>query len=409
MLLNGNIKQIEAFELAVPLPQPLQLGLIAILQREYTVVRVHAENGKTGTAIGLTRNAPVAATVLRCVASHYQGGAIDEYQLHYERAVGANICLGTNGIFWRALSLVDCAVHDLLGRMKDLPVGEILGGAIDEYQLHYERAVGANICLGTNGIFWRALSLVDCAVHDLLGRMKDLPVGEILGGKMRPVPCLFVGGYPFPDETPASLRAEIRRMCDAGPSGIKIGSFGTLERDTERLRSCREEMPGGPPLMIDLYWQFRSVESLLKYAAQWSEFNMGWVEDPVRFDDYQSAALLAENLLYPVAIGDEQTGLLHFERLMDQGRIGVVRLDATVCGGITGFISIAAAARKRGLPISCHILPEMHSQLAAMIPEVKWVELFPRENGLDSLHMLLRSEPRIENGCYLPPALDRKS
>src|ERR1035437_8448054 len=205
MLLNGNIKQIEAFELAVPLPQPLQLGLIAILQREYTVVRVHAENGKTGTAIGLTRNAPVAATVLRCVASHYQGGAIDEYQLHYERAVGANICLGTNGIFWRALSLVDCAVHDLLGRMK------------------------------------------------------DLPVGEILGGKMRPVPCLFVGGYPFPDETPASLRAEIRRMCDAGPSGIKIGSFGTLERDTERLRSCREEMPGGPPLMIDLYWQFRSV------------------------------------------------------------------------------------------------------------------------------------------------------
>jgi L-alanine-DL-glutamate epimerase-like enolase superfamily enzyme len=348
--LTSFIRRIEAFELAVPLPQPLQLGAITILQREYTVVRVHAENGKAGTAIGLTRNAPVAATVLRSVAPHY------------------------------------------------------LGAAVDDCKKPYERALNANVCLGTNGIFWRALSLVDCALYDLVGQLADLPLGEVLGGEMRPVACIFVGGYPLPDETPASLRAEIRHMRDAGASAIKIGSFGNLVTDTERLFRCREEMPDGLPLMIDLYWQFQSAEELLKFAPQWSQFGIGWIEDPVRFDDYESAARLSEGLTYPVAIGDEQCGLLHFERLMDQGRIGVVRLDATACGGITGFLPIAAAAAQRGLPISCHIFPEMHAQLAALIPEIKWLELFPKENGLDSMHMLLRSEPHIENGCLVPSA-----
>jgi D-arabinonate dehydratase len=347
MCLSGSICGIEAFELAVPLPQPLQLGAIVIRQREYVLVRVHGAN-KTGTAIGLTRNAPIVATVLRTVAPFYQDGQISQCQLLYDRAVAANVCLGTNGIFWRALSLVDCAIHDLVGQIV------------------------------------------------------DQPLGVLLGGQMRPVPCLFVGAYPHQGETTRSLRAEIRQMVESGPSAIKIGSAGDARRDTGRLRSCHDEMPDQLKLAIDLYWQFQSISELLEYALQWREFRMLWIEDPIRFDDYASAALLAEQLPYPLAIGDEQAGLLHFERLMDQGRIGIVRLDATVCGGITGFRSIAAAAARRNIPISCHIFPEMHAQLAALVPGVQWVEMFPSWNGIDSMHMLLVSQPIIENGCYVP-------
>jgi len=61
--MSGIVSQLDAFEVVLPLPRPLQLGAIAIPNREYTVVRVSDEEGNTGTAFSLARNAPVAATV----------------------------------------------------------------------------------------------------------------------------------------------------------------------------------------------------------------------------------------------------------------------------------------------------------------------------------------------------------
>ncbi len=346
--MSGRIATVEAFEIIVPLPRPLRLAAMVIPHREYVVGRVRDENDAVGTAIGLTRGAPVAATVLRTVAPH------------------------------------------------------LAGGCLDSYPEMYRRVVAANVCLGTNGVFWRALSLADCAVHDLLARQARLSLAELLGGCSRPVPCLLVGGYPRADETPASLGAEMLRLARFQPAGIKIVGSGDLDRDTERLAACRAAIPGGPPLMIDLCWQYQSAGDLLGPAA-WSDFRLGWIEDPVAFDDYRGAALLAARLPFPVAIGDEQSGLLHFERLMDQGRVGIIRLDATVCGGVTGFRAIARAAAERHVSIACHVFAEMHVLLAALAPNVSWVEMFPPDGSLDGIHLLTRSRLSLGSGC-LPPS-----
>lgn len=347
--MSGRVAAVETFHIAIPLPRPLRLASIVISQREYVIVRVRDEDGRAGTAIGLARSAPIAATVLRTVAPTLVGS-----------------CLGS-------------------------------------YGETYQRVVAANVCLGTNGIFWRALSLVDCAVHDLLGRRSETTLADYFGCTARPVPCVLVGGYPLPDESRASLVSEMELLSEFQPAGIKIGSCGDPARDTQRLACCREAMPGGPPLMIDLYWQVGAVDAWVDHAARWADFGMGWIEDPVAFDDYGGAAFLAGKLPYPVAIGDEQCGLRHFERLMDHGRVGVIRLDATVCGGVTGFRAIARAAAERGLPVACHIFPEMHVQIAALEPNVKWVESFVPDSGLDVMDRVIRSGISLTGGC-MPPS-----
>ncbi len=161
-------------------------------------------------------------------------------------------------------------------------------------------------------------------------------------------------------------------------------------------------MPDGPPLAIDLYWQCESHEELLSKAKCWSALRMAWIEDPFAFDDYKSASALSKDLSYPLAIGDEQAGERNFERLMDEGGIGVVRLDATVCGGVKAFLRIAQAAHERNLPVVCHLFHHLHVHLACAAPAVKYVEQFLPGLGLDSLDKLWNSDIPLKNGLLTP-------
>lgn len=336
--MSGSITALEAFEITLPLPKQLQLGEIVIPHREYTIVRVHDGDGFVGTAYALSRNAPVAATVRKTIAP-----------------------------LWEKQPLAD-------------------------YDALYTRAVKANVPLGTNGIFWRALSLADCAIYDLLAQRAKQPLYAYLGGQYRITPTILVGGYPLPEETTESLRREIEFLAAYKPAGIKIGSASDYARDTERLRTCRQAMPDGPPLMIDLYWNATDATALASEAQKWGPLRMGWIEDPFPFDDFASMTQLAAALPFPVAVGDEQSGARHLERLMDDGGVGVLRLDATVCGGVKAFIDICAQAAARNIPVSSHVYHHLHTHLAAAVPNVKWVESILPELGLESSHLVWASD-----------------
>lgn len=346
--MSGILTKLEAFEIILPLPKQLQLGEIVIPHREYTIVRAHDGDGNVGTAYNLSRNAPVAATVQKTVAPFLEGKPFADYDALYAQAVKANTPLGTNGIFWRALSLADCAIHDLLAQRANMPLYEFLGG---DFQV---------------------------------------------------TPTMLVGGYPLPSETAVSLTEEIQSLASCNPSGIKIGSASDYAKDTKRLRTCREAMPDGPPLMIDLYWNASDAASLGVEAQKWAEFNMGWIEDPFPFDDFENISQLAKMLPYPVAVGDEQSGTRHFERLMDDGLVSVLRLDATVCGGVKAFVQICKQAAKRNIPVSCHVYQFLHTQLAAAIPNVKWVEVILPKLGLESIHLVRTSDLTWQDGGFAP-------
>lgn len=346
--MTGTIERVEAFEANLPLPEPLILGELYIPNRVYTFVRVYDADGRFGTGFALSRNAPVAATVERAVAPHWTGKPLDDHAAVYAKTVRSNAALGTNGIFWRALSLTENAVYDLLA----------------------QRA-GKTLC-------------------------------DYLGGELRTVPTYLVGGYPFPDETPDKLKDEMRELVGLNPAGIKIGSSGDPVKDTGRLAACREVVPEEKPLSNDLHWGAPDAHVLLPEAQKWDQFNMGWLEDPYHFDDITNVRALADGLPYPVAVGDEQTGQRHFTRLMDDGHIGVVRLDATVCGGVRTFLQIAAMAHERDLKVATHVYHHLHAQLAAVIPNILCIEAFVPDSGLDSIDLVWNTDLEWRDGGLQP-------
>jgi len=348
--MSTKISKIETFEVTIPLPKPLLLGATTIAARQYVFVKVYDDEGQHGTAYGLTRDAPIAATITRLIAPRWVNQPLAAHQACYDDTVKGNLFLGTNGIFWRALSLVDCALYDLLARRAGVPLCEYLGGAI------------------------------------------------------RVIPTTLAGCYPVADETPDSLQEQMHHMARYNAAGIKITSSANFARDTERLRICRQAIPDGPPLLNDLYCSAKDAASLLPEAAQWAALNMLWLEDPFPFDDFENMAKLADALPYPVGTGDEQSGVRHFARLMDQGRQKVIRLDATVCGGVRAFIQIAAQAAARGIPISCHVFTHLHSQLAAAVPAVKWIEYMLPESNVESIHRVWNADLTWYDGGLAPTA-----
>ncbi len=340
---------VEAFHLRVPLGRPLRLGEMRISEREYVFVRLTDSEGHVGTALGHARSAPVAAVVERCVAP-----------------------------FWE-------------------------GQPLELHEAHYAKCVKANVCLGTHGLFWRALSLVDCALYDLLARSAGQSLGDYLGGSRRAVPATIVGGYPTTDETPESLQAEMNTYAKYAPAGVKIASSADLRRDTVRLKACRERLPEDIPLMIDCYWSFDSAKDVVAEARKWQDFNMGWIEDPLAFDDYSGIKQLVEALGFPVAVGDEQSGLRAFERLLRTG-LQVLRLDATVCGGVRAFMKIAAKAHAAGIPIACHVFHPLHAQLAAACPAVRWLETMLPESDIEDFHPLHPDSLTWDSGALIAPS-----
>ncbi len=190
-------------------------------------------------------------------------------------------------------------------------------------------------------------------------------------------------------------------MAGYGAAGIKLTASGDLARDTERLRRCRAGLGDGTPLIIDLYNNASPPEELLPAARRWAEFGMGWLEDPYGFDEFTALAALADGLQYPVGVGDEQAGLAHFHNLVDVGHIGVVRLDATTCGGVTAFLSIARMAADKGMPVSTHVFHHLHAQLAA-VQTGAMAEYMPPETHVDAIHLLLEEDLRWIDGRLMP-------
>ncbi len=342
------LTRLESFEITIPLPKPLLLGAMPITARQYILVRVHDDDGNVGISYGLTRNAPISATIDRLIVPRWVGQKLEDHEYFYRNTIDGN---------------------------------------------HF---------LGTQGIFWRALSLADCALHDLLAKRAGQPLCEYLGGQVKPVPVSLAGCYPTADETPTSLTELMQHMATYGAAGIKITSSADYIRDTSRLAICRRAIPDGPPLINDLYCMVKDIPALIEEARKWAEFDLLWLEDPLPFDDIDGVAQLAAALPYPVGVGDEQSGMRHFERLMDHGKIGVLRLDATVCGGVRAFVKIASAAATRGIPVSCHVFHHLHAQLAAATPNVRWIEYMLPETGVESIHLLWNSDLQWQNGCLIP-------
>jgi L-alanine-DL-glutamate epimerase-like enolase superfamily enzyme len=134
----------------------------------------------------------------------------------------------------------------------------------------------------------------------------------------------------------------------------------------------------------------------------YEKYDPYFVEEPFSPDDITNHARLAAATGVPIATGEIEAGRWRFRELLEKGGAVILQTDACVCGGISEFRRIAAAAASMGITVSPHWFHDLHAHLVAATPNARYVEFFPDDQVLN-FRRLIDTQLEVRNGRVLLP------
>jgi D-galactarolactone cycloisomerase len=274
--------------------------------------------------------------------------------------------------------------------------------AIDEiWDTAYVR--GGHKEFGTRGIGVVALSGIDIALWDILGKVRGVPLYQLLGGKVRDrVPVYATALYP---EEPSKVARRARAFADQGFKGVKIKVGFDLDQDVRIVRAVRQELGKEFIVMTDAN-QGYSLDIGVKAAQAFADAGAFWLEEPLFVEDIEGHSILRERGNTPIAVGENLHTTYAFENFILRGAVDFIQPDVARAGGITEIRKITTLAAKHKVPVSFHtwgdgvaLAASIH--LSAAFQDCIVMELDYTYNPLRE--ELLRDPFKVEDG-YLTPS-----
>jgi L-alanine-DL-glutamate epimerase-like enolase superfamily enzyme len=261
------------------------------------------------------------------------------------------------------------------------------------------------MAFGRKGIGMVAISAVDIALWDLMGKAAKQPVFRLLGGKTKPrIPVYASRLYSQPLE---ELAKEAQRYKDQGFRAMKLrfgwgpvdGASG-MQRNLALVRTVREVIGEEIDLMADAYmgWTFEYAQRMIPLLEK---YNLRWLEEPVIPDDIAGYAALRAMRRIPIAGGEHEFTLHGFRQLLDAQAVDIIQFDTNRVGGLTQARKIAALAEAHSVPVIPHA-GQMHNyQLVMASYNSPMAEFFPIvdvEVGNELFWYIFKGEPSPVNG-----------
>lgn len=244
---------------------------------------------------------------------------------------------------------------------------------------HCWRAMFATRHTTVGGDFMFALSRVDIALWDLLGKATGQPVWTLLGGDRRRVAAYAAGGYYGHDKGLHDLAAEMERYLALGYRAVKmkVGWPGTtLAADAERVRVVRETIGPDIALMVDANHAYSAAQAI-RFGRLVERHDLEWFEEPVPHTDLRGGGEVCAALDVPVATGEMETTRWGFRAMLAARALDICQADPVNCGGLSEWRKIAALATADHLPLAPHGTHLIGMHCVAAIPEALTVETYP--------------------------------
>jgi len=241
---------------------------------------------------------------------------------------------------------------------------------------------------GSLGLALFGIAGIDIALWDAVGRALGQPVWRLLGGHRDRVPAYAMVGWLNYDLD--TLRRVATQAIEQGFVGVKIkvGS-PTLQEDVQRIEAVRAAIGSESLLMVDANQVF-SLNEALRRGRVYEELGCYWFEEPLRADDTDGLAQLAQALTIPIAAGENNYGKRQFRNLFERRAVDIVQPDLRRAGGLTECLEIGLLADAFNVPYASHG-GGAHLHVLAALPNTLLME-----SGL-----LPAGAPRLVDGCYL--------
>ena len=255
------------------------------------------------------------------------------------------------------------------------------------------------------GIGMVAISAVDIALWDLLGKSARQPVYRLLGGRTKPRIPVYASRLYATDLN--ELAAEARRYKDQGFKAMKL-RFGWgpadeaagMRRNLDLVRTVRETVGDDIDVMADVYmgWTLDYAKRMLPLLEP---FHLRWLEEPVIPDDIQGYAELKSYGRIPIAGGEHEFTLYGFRELLQARAVDYIQFDTNRVGGISQARKIAALAEAYSVPVIPHA-GQMHNYHVVMAslnsPMAEYFPMVDVEVGNELFWYLFAGEPKANDG-----------
>ena len=259
------------------------------------VVEIEADNGVVGFAVS-TGGEPAAWIVETHLARFVEGAPAEEIERIWEQMYLSTIFYGRKGLVLNAISCVDLALWDLLGKLRQEPVSQLLGGPVRDELLFYAKG----------------------ARPDLARRM------GFIGGKL---------------------------PLHHGPAEGEEG----MNKNIALLEEMRSRTGHEFWLMYDC-WMSLDLDYAVRFAQRASQYALKWIEEALPPDDYWGYAELKRRVPAGMLVttGEHEATRWGFKMLLEMECADILQPDVGWCGGITELIKISALADERGVLVVPH-------------------------------------------------------
>lgn len=237
---------------------------------------------------------------------------------------------------------------------------------------------------GRGGAVTHAISGIDIALWDIMGKACGQPVSRLLGGNYRDRIKPY-GSILF--DEPGPLAENLENVVGRGFRAIKMGwrPFGRRDRNFDELlvSTARRTVGDEVDLMVDAggseqFWP-HGTNWARNTAAMLADYNIVWFEEPLPPDDIDGFVSLTQTSSVPVSGGEVLTRRQSFLPWLERRAVDIIQPDVTKCGGLSEFRRIAQAADDHNIQVVPHgwntaIGLAADLQISAMLPKAAYVE-----------------------------------
>lgn len=249
---------------------------------------------------------------------------------------------------------------------------------------------------GHKGVTISAMSALDVACWDLVGRAHGLPLHKMWGACRSRVPTYASSGL-WLSQSVDELVVEADSFVNEGFTAVKvrIGSDRAAD-DVERVRAVRDVVGDDIDVLADANQKFTAKEAI-RLGRALEEFNLLWLEEPVASYDLAGHARVRNALDTPIASGETEYTRFGMQAMLDAGAADILMPDLQRIGGYSEFRKASATASAQNIPISSHFFTEYSLCLAGAT-----------ENCISAEHIdwfapLFNETADLVDGCLIVP------
>jgi L-alanine-DL-glutamate epimerase-like enolase superfamily enzyme len=363
-----KITSLDTYALSAPLPQVVRTSTHAISQVSEVIVKLTTDAGHVGI-----------------------GEAHGPFLLRHSGAEGLR---GVNNVLQAIRPLVlDRDPFDVEAIWQDL------------FALSYTSVRGIPTLARDQRVLVTAMSAIDIALWDLMGKAVGRPVNALIGGAVRRrIPCYVTGFYYRDDERPDDVVREAVRYVEHGYRTLKVKVGGlSPEDDAARVGRIRRAVGRDVAIMLDAN-QGWNLPTAIRAAELCGEHGVFWLEDPMPwFDERRTLARLKDATRIPIAAGETEYTPFGLRTMVTEGLVDYLIIDATWAGGLTTWRKAAVLAELHDIPMAAHHDPQIHVHAVAASPTGFILESFDDPTRDPLWFELFRERPQIVDGFMTLP------